>query len=139
MNTLYKYFISGFLFLIPLWIVWIVIRVISGIVTDIVKVNVLIVFLLSAIVIILLGFIAQHIFKQHIHRRLHHLSERPGMVGFFTRALLEIGQMTEKARGAFHNPILFKVDDGIYKLGFITDHDIDIIHPLFTDITQHPE
>jgi len=127
MKTLRKYFTSGLLFLLPLWIVYIIIKSLSGVITNMVDINVLYGFVLAVLGITAVGFIVRRIVKHYIGKHIVHWSQKPGAVGFCMRRFMQIDDISEKARTAFRNPILYKVDDGIYKIGFITDNDIDIL------------
>ncbi len=127
MKKAQKYFISGLLFLLPLWILYIVIKTLSGVVTNVVSINVLFGFIISLFVITAIGFLVRRIIKRYIGKYIYNWSKRPGFIGLCMRGFMQIDEVSEKAREAFTNPILYKVDDGIYKLGFVTDADQDIL------------
>lgn len=133
MKKLRKYFTSGLLFLLPLWIVYIIVKALAGVVTDIVSINLLYGFLIALAGITLVGFVVRRIIKHYVGKHISTWSQRSGFLGFCMRRFIQIDDISEKARTAFRNPILYKVDDGIFKIGFITDHDIDILDGLGTE------
>jgi len=130
MKTLRKYFTSGLLFLLPIWILYIIIKSLSGVITNIIELNIFFSFTLALIAITGVGFIVRRVIKHYAGKRITVWSQKSGIVGFCMRRFMQIDDISEKARTAFRNPILYKVDDGIYKIGFITDHDIDILDGL---------
>lgn len=126
-DKIHKYFISGLLFIIPIWILFVFVEGFAGMVTRMVEMNIFLAFIVALVAITLLGYAVRHIFKRYLKRGLTRGAERGGIYGFLCRTISEIDNMGDKVREAFANPILYKVDDGIYKLGFITDHDMDVL------------
>lgn len=127
MKKIQQYFTSGLLFLVPVWILYVVIKGIAGLVTDLVQINILIAFVVSVATITLFGFALNRVFKRYLKDRFARWGQQSTLWGLVCRTVSQFDFLSDKARGAFHNPVLYKVDDGIYKLGFITDHDMDIL------------
>jgi len=127
MKKIQKYFFSGLLFLLPIWILYTVVKVLASVVTSVVTINIMIGFVIALFVITAIGFLVRRIIKRYIGQHIKTLSNQPGFIGFCMRSFMQIDEVSEKAREAFTNPVLYKVDDGIYKLGFITDADQDIL------------
>lgn len=125
-----KYFISGLLFILPMWVLYIIVKSLAGLITSVIEINVFIAFVVSLFVITGIGFVVRRIIKHYVGKHIKQWSTRPGIFGFAMKQFMQIDGIAEKTRAAFSNPILYKVDDGIYKLGFITDADIDILDSL---------
>jgi uncharacterized membrane protein len=129
-SKLHKYFTSGLLFIIPIWIIVIFIQAFAGLVTSVLEINIILAFLLALVGTTLLGYLVHHVFKRYVVHKLQAGSRQSGAWGFLCRVFAGLDQMGDKAHDAFTHPILYTVDDGIHKLGFITDHDIDILGPV---------
>ena len=129
MNTkkIVSYFISGLLFLIPVFIVIQIIKGISWFVTNFVDIPILIAFPLSLILIFALGYSVRKFLRKRLKKRLHKYAENKTFLGYVAKIITSFDVLSDQVHKAFHNPVLYKVDDGIYKLGFITDESMEIL------------
>lgn len=129
MNTkkLVSYFISGLLFLIPVFIVIQLIKGISWFVTNFIDLPLVIAFPIACVFILGLGYIVRKIIRKRIKKQLHKKAQDKTLFGFIARVISRFDILSDEVHKAFHNSVLYKVDDGIYKLGFITDDSMSIL------------
>jgi len=117
--------------LVPLFLLYQAIAIVSAVVTPFVKLPLMVNFFLGIIVIILFGWVMIHVFKKRLKKHLKRVIKNKKSNSWLTliaSAILEFDTLSDKAHKAFRNPILYKVDDGIYKLGYITNNDISFIN-----------
>lgn len=129
MNTkkLISYFVSGLLFLIPVFIVIQLIKGVSWFVTNFVQTSIFIAFPLAVVGIFLLGYIIRKILRKRLKKQLHRLAKKKSFLGYLAKFITNFDKLSDQIHKAFHNPVLYKVDDGIYKLGFITNESLEIL------------
>ncbi len=129
-----RYFLIGFVALIPVLLLMHILRVLSGVSQlSWLQLSPIGAPFASIFVIFLFGLGVVHIFERHLHKKLVRGSKTAGPWSLFCRNILNFNHISTKARTAFQNPVLYKVDDGIYKLGFITDQDLSILGTTLTD------
>jgi|GEM_PF-1995190 len=129
MNTkkIISYFTSGLLFLIPVFIVIQIIKGISWLVTNFISLHLLIAFPLSCIAIFFIGYGVRKFLRKRLKKRLYAYAEKKSLLGYVAKLITSFDVLSDQVHKAFHNPVLYKVDDGIYKLGFITDESMEIL------------
>ena len=129
MNTkkMISYFISGLLFLIPVFIVVQLIKGISWFVDSVVDLPAYIAFPVACIGIFMIGYFVRRVVRKRIKKQLHKKAEDKTFLGLLARIFSRFDILSDEVHKAFHNPVLYKVDDGIYKLGFITDDSMNIL------------
>ena len=128
MNTIKTYFLMGLLLLVPLFIFYQVLFIVASVVSPFTQNNLLFNFILGLIVITLLGWGMVHIFKRRIRKHLKRIAEGTGFFPTIASLFLEFDALSNKTQKAFRHPVLYKVDDGIYKLGYITNKDSAFLH-----------
>lgn len=126
-NNIGRYFLSGALFLLPTALIVQFLLYISKLVGGVVEMPFLIAFPLSLCLIILVGFFVRKIFKKRLKKYLYKLSKKKTIPGLVARGLVAIDSISNHVNKAYRNPVLFKVDDGIFKIGFITDEGVEIL------------
>ncbi len=130
MNTkkIISYFVSGLLFLIPVFIVIQLIKGISWFVTNFIELPLLIAFPIACVLIFILGYGVRKFLRKRLKKRLHTYAEKKTFLGYIAKLITSFDVLSDQVHKAFHNPVLYKVDDGIYKLGFITDEGTEILN-----------
>ena len=126
-SQLGKYFLSGALFLLPAAFFVQFLFYISGLVGGVIDLPFLWAFPLSLLLIIATGFFVRKVLRKRFKKSLHKLAKRKTPIGYIVRGLVGIDSVSNQINKAYRNAVLFKVDDGIYKLGFITDESLDIL------------
>ena len=126
-NQIGRYFLSGALFLLPAALLAQFLLYISKLVGGVVDVPFFYAFPLSLLLILAVGFIVRKIFRKRLKKYIHKLSKRKTISGLIARAIVGIDSISNHVNKAYRNPVLVKVDDGIYKIGFITDESIQIL------------
>ena len=117
-----KYFFSGLLTALPLIIIYQIIKSFAGIFREFLpELNIFISFILSLTLMVLLGFLVNTFLSKKIRRNLHKKSKEKGLLAGASKIVLNIKILSEKTKDIFKNPILYKIDDGIYKLGYISN------------------
>lgn len=76
---------------------------------------------------VFLGFLVNKFLSKNIRKRLKKRSEDKGIIAGFSKIILNIKILSEKTKDIFKNPILYKVDDGIYKLGYISNNSFSFL------------
>ncbi len=127
MQSLKTYFFTGLLLLIPLFIVYQILSIIASVTTPFIHAPFLLNVLLSVIIITLIGWTMINIFKRKIKKHLKHHSKRRGIFATIASLILEFDTLSDKTRKAFRHPVLYKIDDGIYQLGYITNKDVSFL------------
>jgi len=127
MKNIKTYFLTGLLLLVPLFILYQAITIVSAVVAPFVDLPLVLNFILGFIVIIIFGWVMIHIFKRRAKKILKRASKKTGWFSVIASGLLEFDNLSDRTHKAFRSPILYKVDDGIYKLGYITNKDISFI------------
>ncbi len=127
MKTIKKYFITGLVSLIPIFLLYQIIQITSSITESIVNLPIAANLGLSAFSILLLGWFMVHIFQNRVQAYVKNHAKDKGVIGIIASVLLDFDSLTGNAHKAFNNPILYKVDDGIYKLGYITNEDVSLL------------
>ncbi len=127
MKKINTYFLTGLLLLVPLFILYQVITVVSAVVKPFVDLPLIITFPIGIVAIVLLGWIMVHIFKNRLKKHLERASSKKGWVSIIATGILEFDNLSNKTHKAFRNPILYKVDHGLHKLGYITNEDTTFI------------
>lgn len=122
-----NYFISGLLFLIPVFVVIQLIKGVSWFVTTFVSLPLLIAFPLACIGILLVGYVIQNFLRKKIKKQIHTYAKNKTPLGYIAKIITKFDMLSDHVHKAFHNPVLYKVDDGIYKLGFITNESMVIL------------
>ncbi len=129
MNTkkIISYFISGLLFLIPVFIVIQLIKGISWFVKNFIDLPLVVAFPLSCVLIFTLGYGVRRLLRKRLKKRLHAYAEKKSFFGYVAKLITSFDVLSDQVHKAFHNAVLYKVDDGIYKLGFVTDESMNIL------------
>ncbi len=127
MQQLQSYMISGLLFIIPVWMVYVMIKGIAGLVTALVSIHTLVAFGLALIIITLVGFLVLQVFKRYFKKHVLRWSTKQNLLGFIARIISQLDSIGDKAQEAFHNPVIYQTGNGIYKLAFVTDQDIKML------------
>jgi len=127
MKHLGTYFLSGALFLLPVALIGQFLLYISGLVDSVYAMPFVFSFPLSVAIIIITGYFIRKIFKKRIKYFIHKLSKKKSFGGFLARLIMGIDSLSDQINKAYRNPVLYKVDDGIYKVGFITDDNVDVL------------
>ncbi len=128
MKKIKTYFLTGLLLLVPIFIIYQAITIVSAVVTPFVNLPLVFNFILGLIIVSLLGWVTIHIFKRRLKKQLYKISKRKSWLSVIATGLLEFDSLSDKTHKAFRNPILYKVDDGIYKLGYVTNDEISLLH-----------
>lgn len=113
--------------MIPLYILYQLVTIIASAVTTFVSLPLLFAFLVAFCGITAFGYLFTHYFRKYYRHRLERIAKRDTILGHLVSLVLNIEGMSEKAKEAFDNPVLYYVDEGISKLGFITDQDLDVL------------
>ncbi len=121
------YFLTGLLLLVPLFILYQAVTIVSAVVSPFATLPLLADFFIGIVVIILLGWVMIHIFKRRLKWYFKKASKDADWFGTVATSILEFDNLSDKTHKAFRNPVLYKVDDGIYKLGYITNKDMSFI------------
>ena len=128
MNNILKYFLSGFIALIPVIILYQAMKSVSvlwrGVFPDS---GFLLTFLFSVLIIIVLGFFLSKGLGGFFRNLFEKKSKKNGPLSFIFKFFLNFKAFSEKTKSAFGNPVYFEVSDGIYKLGFITDESVEFL------------
>ncbi len=122
MNKILKYFFSGLIFYIPIFIIWEIFKSISGVVKTFNEdIYGLYAFFISLSIILLTGFLLSKIFKNSIRTKIIKKSKQDGLFSFFYKVVANYKIISEKTKKSFSKPIFYESSDGIEKIGFITN------------------
>ncbi len=128
MNNILKYFFSGLIALVPVFILYQAMKSISVLVRGFFpELGIVITFVFSLLIIIFLGFLISKGTGGLLKRVVLRKSKKEGPLAFLFRFFSNFKVFSEKTKNAFKNPVYFEVSDGISKLGFITNEDIEFL------------
>jgi len=128
MKNILKYFFGGFIALIPVFVLYQVIKIVSSLVRSFIPdINIVYAFFVSFAAITLFGYLMSKGITGIMHSLILKASKKKGFISLFTGVLLHFKSFSEKIKIAFDNPVYFEVSDGMWKLGFITNEDVDLI------------
>jgi len=128
MNNILKYFFSGLIALIPVFIFYQAMKSISILVRGFFpELGIVVTFIFSLFIIIFLGFLLSKGTGSFLKNVVLKKSKKEGLLAFLFRLFLNFKIFSEKTKNAFKNPVYFEVSDGISKLGFITNEDVEFL------------
>ncbi len=139
MKKLFTYLTSGIVLIIPVFIIYQIISIVSFVIKPFIDLPIWMSFIFGLLVLIGIGWSFIHIFKNRLKTKVEKLSKNKTWIGTLATLILNAEKISNKAHSAFKNPVLYKVDDGIYKLGFITSQDLSILdNPNSADTEASP-
>ena len=128
MKNILKYFFGGFVALIPLFVLYQVVKIVSSLVKSFIpEINIVYAFFMSFVMITLFGYLMSKGVAGIMHGLILKASKKKGFVSLFAGALLHFKSFSKKTKNAFKHPVCFEVSDGIYKLGFVTNEDVKFL------------
>jgi uncharacterized membrane protein len=128
MNNILKYFFGGLIALIPIFILYQAMKSISILVRGFFpEMGILITFIISLFIIVFLGFLISKGTGSFFKRAVLRKSKKEGPLAFLFEFFSNFKIFSEKTKSAFKNPVYFEVSDGIFKLGFVTNEDIEFL------------
>ncbi len=137
-NKIVKYFLSGLIFVIPVYIVYQVVVQIASLTGNFIT-NVFLSFAASVILLVVLGYFITKIFNTRFRKRIQDKSKEKTLIGRIFYLISHYKETSEKTKKAFSAPILYKVDSGIYKIGFITSEDKTLLEDFSGDSDVNPD
>jgi len=123
MRHIKVYFVTGLLLLIPIFLIYEVMSIVAAVAGTMVQLPMLLNFILGLLLILTLGWVMIHILKRRLRKRLHKMSDKGGLLALVATSVLEFDNISNNTRKAFKNPILYEVESGTSKLGYITSDD----------------
>jgi uncharacterized membrane protein len=117
-----KYFISGVLTILPIAFFYLIIKSISSIFNEaFVDMNIFLSFLLSIVLITFLGFLVTNFLSKRIKKNLNKKTQQKGLLSEVIKFFLNMDEISKNTKKVFERPVLYKVDDGIFELGYISN------------------
>jgi uncharacterized membrane protein len=127
-NKVKKYFISGLLTILPLIILYSILKSVAGIFSEFFpKLNIFFSLIISISLILFLGFLISNFLSKKIKKIIKKKSNGKGIFSNIAKLFSNINILRENTKKIFEKPILYKVDDGIFELGYISNESFSFL------------
>lgn len=123
-----KYFLGGFVALIPFFILYQAMKAVSALAGGLFpEVGFVATLLISLFAIGFLGFVISKGTGSFLKSIILKRSKDGGPLAFILNIFLNLKTFSKKTEDVFKNPVYFKISEGVYKIGFITDKDVKFL------------
>ncbi|MFC1721000.1 DUF502 domain-containing protein [Patescibacteria group bacterium] len=127
MKILFKYFISGLVFLIPIILFYQIAKSATSLIGGLIPSSNSFVLVLTFLSIALLGFLTSSFLGSWIRKLIVRFSGTEGVIANLFKVAVHYEDVSKKAKKAFTKPVYVNISDGIRQIGFITDEDVSLV------------